>query len=1336
MPIWKDDSGKYTFEERAADLVSKLTVSEKINQLRNNPPAISRLGIPAYTWWNEALHGVTSYSGATMFPSATSMGATWNRGLISQVGTIIGDEARMANNATGKGLSYWSPTLNIYRDPRWGRADESYGEDPYLVGQIGAEFVKGVQGNDPVYLKAVSTPKHFFANNSESNRRNGNSVVTEREIREYYTPAFAYALSPEVGAYSFMTAYNRVNGVPMSYSTEYLEDLAKRTWGFEGYITTDCSAVQDGYNRHKWVPEGWDHNVTPEEGVAWSLKAGSDIDCQGYSYRDYLQGAYDQGLITDAELDSELQLLLTARFKFGEFDTASKVPYKNTTIYGTANRGVNNPDSQAASLAVAHEAPVLLKNNSITNTATKGLPLTAADKNIVVVGPYANTFTAGGYSGSGQADSRSFYTALTQVAAEVNPDATVTYLGSGIKIINGTTGSPNSAGKPGVQGIQLKNGGTAVKTILSASVANGYPASISDTPAPDQFIYWEGWMGISWGGAFMTNNGVWGGYIVARVDMSSVSADSMCITMTGTAAQAPAGAMFDVHLDAMDGPVVANIPATGATGTCNTAGTNDYPINSAINGGVHDLFIVWNQGTLGNYGQEGSAGHPFAYGFDATQDQAIRDADAVIVYLGTQTTHSAEEMDRVNLDFPLFQDQLVNKVAALNPHTVVLMQTVGQMNIEGFRSLTSVPSIIWSNYNGQHQGVAAADIVMGRANPSGKLPMTWYSSLAQLGSVWDYQITPDADHLGRTYEYFTGTVSYPFGYGLSYSKFLYSNLRLDKSAYGGDETLTAYVDVTNSSNIPGKETVELYVTAPNSDGITRPIKELKGFEKVSLGAYETKTVAIEVDVADLWFWDDVKHSKTWDKGTWKVFVGASSTIGQTVTFNLLSDPTPYLDVVQTVPDGLVLNTASPDTVIHANLSATQNDQTFLDLESTAVEYSFTTSDPSVAVVDAEGVVSPVGVGVATITASVTALGSTKTDSFPVTVEGDDADPVINVADQKVELSKAGSIPLNAEVKLAADGAVIAYDYLIAGMDENTAGATIDPVTGVVTASQVGKVRVTVLADIDGVKLPQSAEITIVPDGALTPNPAAVNAAIADAEALAKTATAASVASSGLNAAIAAAKNAVLAATTQKDLDRALEALQAAVAAATPGLVIVDTPSARAALSDVLAAAISTAEAIPSAGYSTSSYAALVSAIAAAKGVPAGATVAQLQAAVDAINAAVKGLAAPVTTPTDTTPKAGKVTTTSVTVSGSAFKKNSKPKVTVVVKLSKGYAKGKVAIYVGGKKVKSFNAIKTKTTVTLPKKYAKAIKVKVKYTPVSATYGTTKASTTKTIKIKK
>jgi len=1196
-----------SFEERAASLVAKMTVGEKIRQLDDRPPAIARLGLPAYNYWNEALHGVMA-SGTTMFPSATGIASTWNRGAVAKLGEIIGDEARVLNNVSNKGLSYWSPTLNIYRDPRWGRADESYSEDPYLVGQVGEQFIKGIQGNDPKYLKTISTPKHFFANNSESNRRNGNSQVTERELREYYTPAFAHALSPEVGAYSFMTAYNRVNGVPMSASKEYLEDLAKRTWGFRGYITTDCSAVKDEFLRHKWKPEGWDHSVTAAEASAWSLKAGSDIDCQGNTYEENLQAAYNAGLISDAELDSEVTALLTGRFKLGEFDPASKVPYKGTEYSRAAKMAT--PEHQAAALQVSQEAPVLLKNGYVAGSSRRGLPLGTEAANIAVVGYLGNQFTSGGYSGYNPVDQRTFRQGVEQVAKEINPSATVEYIGAGV-----APGTPS--GKPGVQNVTFKSAGSPVKTITAMAVQDGYPTSISDNPAPDQFITWEGWMGINWGyNDYMRPSPVWGGYIVVRADLSS-SVDSVCITQSGTTSQAAKGGVFDVYLDSMTGTKVATIPAEGAASTCGTV--PDSALAAAATGGVHDLYFVYNPGTLGAYGEAGTPGHPWAYDLSPEQEAKIAAADAVIVMVGTTNAEAAEEMDRVNIDMPRFQDEMVKKVSTLNKRTVAWIQSVGQMDIEAFRTQANVPSVVWTNYNGQSQGVAAGEILFGKVNPSGRLPFTWYTDINQVGSVWDYSITPGdtgAADRGRTYQYFNGDVSYNFGYGLSYSKFSYEDLKLDRSSYTGDDTITASVDVTNSSTVPGKEVVQLYVTAPGADGVSRPKRQLKGFQKVSLGAMETKTVTIKVPVEDLWFWDDANDKAVWDKGTWKLQAGPQVNSGPTTTFSLTADPTPYLDVVAAVNDGTVLNIAAPDTVIHSNLSASRNDQTFLDLDSRDVKMEFSSSDPWVATVDGNGVVSAKGVGATTITAKVTALGATKSDSYAVMVNGPDAPaPVIDMADRIVELPDAGELAMGAELALVpADAQSTSMSYLIAAMDENTAAASITA-DGVLTATKVGKVRVTAVGAIDGAKVSSAAEVTVVPEGALAPDNSALSAAIAAAEALAKSATPASAEASGLLAAIEEAK-AALDSSDQKTLDNALAALNDAVSAAESTLVLVDTPSARAAMLAVLKTAIAKAEAVDPSRFDAASYQALVDAVTEAKQVAAEpeSTVEEIQAA--------------------------------------------------------------------------------------------------------------------------
>ncbi|MDR3359457.1 MAG: glycoside hydrolase family 3 C-terminal domain-containing protein, partial [Bifidobacteriaceae bacterium] len=548
------------------------------------------------------------------------------------------------------------------------------------------------------------------------------------------------------------------------------------------------------------------------------------------------------------------------------------------------------------------------------------------------------------------------------------------------------------------------------------------------------------------------------------------------------------GGVFQVHLDSADGPVVATVPAEGANSDCGDDGSAPGTKNGTVAlsqslQGIHDLYFVYDNGTLGDFGQQGTPGHPYAYSLDAAAEQKIAEADAVIVVVGTTNAESAEEMDRVNIELPRFQDEVVNKVAALNKHTVVWMQSVGTMDIEKFRGNPNVPSIVWTNYNGQHQSITAANILFGRTNPSGKLPMTWYADGAELGSVWDYGLTPatSATGLGRTYQYFIGDVAYPFGYGLSYSSFQYSNLRLDKSSYSGDDTITATVDVTNTSPVAGKETVELYVSAPGADGVERPLRQLKGFEKVSLNPAQTKAVSIEVPADELWFWDEAADKQIWDLGKWVVQVGPSSASGLKTNFTLASAPTLTLDVVKAVPDATVLNTAAPGNKIHANLSATRGDLSFYDLADPALRVEYTVADPDVATVNADGVVSPVGAGLTTVTATVTADGVTKSDSFPVVVEDENAGPVIALSDKTATVANLGAA--NAEVKLLPEGATAAIGYQIAPMDENTAGATIDPVTGALTATGPGKVRITAIATItngsDTTVVTQSAEINVV-----------------------------------------------------------------------------------------------------------------------------------------------------------------------------------------------------------------------------------------------------------------
>lgn len=1061
------------FDVRAADLVSRMTFEEKLTQFFANSSrpanmAIPRLGVPAYRYWNEALHGVAD-TGATSFPSALGIGSTWDRDLVNQMATVISDEARAYANAGRHDLTYWSPTINLARDPRWGRADESYGEDPYLTGQIGSQFVEGLQGDDPTYTKIVSTPKHFFANNAENYRRNGDSEVTERELREYYTPAFA-ALTGQDGAASgsLMTAYNEVNGTPVSTSKEYVEDLARRTWGFDGFVVTDCSAIRDVFDRHVWTPEGWDRPVNVTEASAYGLTSGADLDCQDNYYSQVLDDARDQGLVSEADLDVALVRIFTERMRLGEFDPAASVPWRSSQ-YTTAVQ-LGNANHTAVADQMSNEAPVLLKNEAPIGSATPALPLKAAQAdNVVLLGYLGREANLGGYSGTPQPAPRTPQQGLDAAIQQFAPGAHVTQI-DGI-------GPVTQGLKPGVLGVTFADaeGGQTFATDPPPSVRN----DVWD---------WLGWQGIQydpvanyptammpnadWGGMFSINAVIPAGTTQVLVRQTGNT------TPAGGANSVVPGGSFVVHEGAETGPVVATVPAEGA------ASSNASVPYSGATGSEVKLFFVYQPPT-------------YSVTLTPQQQDQIRNAKAVVVRVGTRNNESAEEMDRYSIDLPRSQDQLVRAAAELNPKTVVWVQSVGQMNIESFRTpwrydddddpatpakTAKVPSIVWSNYDGQQQGEAFARILFGQANPSGKLTYTWYSNMAQLAGINDYTLTPTGGRDGRTYQYFTGDVSYPFGYGLSYSSFRYSDATVDRKKIGGDDTLKVSVKVTNTSNVAGNETVELYVSSPRADGVNRPTTQLKGFEKVSLDPGQTKTVTIPVKASDLWFWDDQADRKTWDLGIWQFHIGPSSTSGSTGSFTLTSAPRPQLGVVATVPDGVVLNTATPDNVVHAELSATRDDDSFYDLSKVGVVYR--SSDPSVATVDADGTVHPAGAGVAQITATVTADGSSKSDTFPVTVYNGQytAGDVtlfahqVQLADRGVGLDQAkAGVRMTASTVPAAENA--AYMYRMALNEENTAGATITP-DGVLTATRAGTAKVTVVADIGGAKYAHTATITV------------------------------------------------------------------------------------------------------------------------------------------------------------------------------------------------------------------------------------------------------------------
>ena len=366
-------------DDRVAALVAQMSYAEKIAQLQNTAPAIPRLGLAAYEYWSEGLHGVLT-GGATSFPQAIALGSTWDLDLLGRVASAISDEARGFNTTSGKGLTYWSPVINMLRDPRWGRFEESYSEDPFLMARMGVAFVRGLQGDDPKYLKAVSTPKHYAGNNSEYNRHNGSSDIDEQLLHEYYLPAFEAAVV-EAGAFSVMSAYNSVNGVPSAANPLLLRNILRDTWGFKGYVVSDCDAVSDIANSHHYTS-------TATEAAAIALQAGTDLNC-GKTYPNELQSALDQGLVMERDVDTALTRVLRARFLLGEFDSADQVPYRSMgaeVIESQANRSL--------ALEAARAAIVLLKNDGGLLPLDRGVV-----HSIAVIGPHGNDVTLGGYSG-------------------------------------------------------------------------------------------------------------------------------------------------------------------------------------------------------------------------------------------------------------------------------------------------------------------------------------------------------------------------------------------------------------------------------------------------------------------------------------------------------------------------------------------------------------------------------------------------------------------------------------------------------------------------------------------------------------------------------------------------------------------------------------------------------------------------------------------------------------------------------------------------------------------------------------------------------------------------
>ncbi len=941
VPVYKNTN--YTFQERAVDLVSRLTLEEKQALLGNNMAAVPRLGIKQYNVWSEALHGVLSganaqagLQGPTSFPGSVALGSSWEPELMALEASVIADEARAIFQTGTKGLTFWSPVVEPIRDPRWGRTGESYGEDPFLAAAMSSGFVRGFMGSDPNYIKAVPCAKHYFANNSEFDRHVGSSNMDSRDMREFYLYPYKELIEKD-DLPSIMSSYNAVNHVPTSASALYLDTIARRTYGMKGYVTGDCAAIEDIYTGHYYVE-------TAEEATAAGLRAGVDSDC-GSVYQRYALSALEKGLITEADMDRALVNMFIIRMRTGEFDPLMKVPYAN---YPAST--VNSERSQAIALEVATHTPVLLKNEVVSGTESKALPISLDGiRSIALIGPQADRVELGPYSGRPEQSSRtSPYAGISKYIADKGLDVEVT-LASG-----GSTKSKSNLLYVAWFELEKPDGSK------SRHDATQYSSS-SD--------------GITVGSGMGTeeqvrsiDDGSWTAYEnVDLIDVEKITIGANIPTE---------GGIIEVHVGSPEGNLISTIEATRASGkrvggVYGASTPMEAKVNKLGYNGPQTLYLVYKA--------------PEDDEIPEDVLSAARKSDVAIVFVGTDENTATEEADRLTLNLPGNQVKLIQAVAAENRNTIVVMQTLGCVEVEDFKNLENIPGILWTGYNGQAQGAAIPMVLFGDVTPGGKLNATWYKSVKDLPPITDYTLRAGNGKPGRTLWYFTKPVSYEFGYGLSYTTFEYSDFSISKSSITPDDRITVSVNVKNTGDYDGDEVIQIYVTTPDSPAsLERPIKRLKGFQRVTIPRGQTRRVDIDIDCADLWFWDMESERITYDSGKYVFEIGSSSKdIRGTVSANMNGKFTPQL---KTVVSDCRVSVLEIGQTAQFQTTAALTDDSFLSLDKATIKYA--SSNETVATVDANGLLTAVGAGIATVTVSVTYNGRTVSDSYSVKVNAD------------------------------------------------------------------------------------------------------------------------------------------------------------------------------------------------------------------------------------------------------------------------------------------------------------------------------------------------------------
>ena len=850
-PLYMDT--RLSFAQRAADLVSCMTPAEKATQLRtgtegqtDGAPAIPSLGVKEYTYWTEGQHGIQEGHG-TSFPVNMAATMSWDPKLVYRETTAISDEFRgFASTLPGYGpLSVFAPTVNLDRDPRWGRTDEAFGEDPFLAGTMANAFVDGYQGETmsgklmTPYLKVAATAKHFALNNVEDNRQSGSSDTSDADLRNYYLAQFKM-LTQDAHVAGVMTSYNAINGTPSPADTYTANELLQRTFGFNGYTTSDCGAVSDVYSKseHGWAPPGWTTDGTTwtdtatgqtvpaaAGGQGYALRAGTDLNCTGAEATSAnIDAAINSGVLSQGVVDNALVHLFTMRMETGEFDPSHRVAYQKIGA-----GAIQTPAHQALATKVAAEDLVLLKNDDVAGTRSPLLPVDPSRlNNVVIVGNLANTVTLGDYSGSPSLRVNAVQ-GITAAVKAANPNATVTFDACG----------------------------------------------------------------------------------------------------TSTKATAPA--------------------------SCSAA----------------------------------------------TQ-AAIKAADLVIVFVGTDTAISTEGLDRTTIAMPGNYNSLIGQVNAIgNPNTALVIQSNGPVDISDTQG--DFPAIVYSAYNGESQGTALAQVLFGQQDPAGHLDFTWYEDDSQLPDIMNYGLTPsETGGLGRTYQYFTGTPTYPFGYGLSYATFRYSHVRITPRAPTPNGRVDVRFEVTNTGRVSGTTVAQVYAASEfSASGVEMPNKRLVGFQKTHvLRPGQTERITIPVALSRLELWDSGRQKMVVYDGRWRFQLATdSSDVVSSGTVRVHGFLRPKVQVVTVQPDQTVFapgqkldltgqnpwiadDTGQASQHVPATniVEAANNDESFANLAHARVRYR--SSDPNVATVNRAGLVTMNAHGTATISVTVDGV----TGSTPIVVQ--------------------------------------------------------------------------------------------------------------------------------------------------------------------------------------------------------------------------------------------------------------------------------------------------------------------------------------------------------------